>query len=269
MQTHNNLVWIFASLYYSRDKWHNLIAELHQLKIDEVLNTIITYSVEKGEHIRVSFSCSEENKNEVKAQLNTHFKSFFSIYPSILSKPFHFGKTLWMNNENNMIYFDIFSIDFPTYDSIAYYQHTSNLILKLAKQDYSQDTYINIALYVLINILKFIPNCEIEETLNYVIEKVAMTFGNHNILNKIDNITNELELNKISVFEILDSYWEEDKNEITDLIFFIKNLLGNDLKVYFQNIEHFLLNNLDLNSHHNMFILQLISKWYSNKNIRA
>jgi len=168
--------WYFLSLFYAREKWTELIAEIirfYQERQGQFCNCLLSLSVEKGEHIQVTLVSSVDGNNYTD-EVQSYFQIFFEQNPSISSTLFPYGKAVWGNYPNNSLIWNKFSLQDYSEQYINFHQQTIKLALKLSEDDFSEDTIFSVGMYLITKGLCFIAG---EEQKNALSQALHDAFG--------------------------------------------------------------------------------------------
>lgn len=265
IHTENGLIWNLFSIYYSRDSWKIIVDELVDLKkklTNEYVDFIIFFSEEKGENIRVAISSTAANNIKITYAIES-LNRFIKSTPSKSFYSFPYGKTLWKNHDNNSIVWNTF-IKIESYEEPnRFEQSNSNLLLEILDNDYTSDNFLTAGLYLYIKILKqfHIYRNNTNKIITEAMESLSDKFENFELRKMIDNIISEYQIDKNSIFEILDDFWHEsnDSPAFIEWASIINILIEH--KINFMYINQIILDHLGLGYSHNMLILELLYRW--------
>ncbi|SEA01326.1 hypothetical protein SAMN05216331_11474 [Porphyromonadaceae bacterium KH3R12] len=263
------LNWHFLSIYYAKSEWHNLLRKvkaIREIVKDDISYFIIYFSREKGENIRLAFS-TLKNDDETGLSIHDALFSFIKQNPSHGNADTHFGEVLWCNYPNNSLVWDNFKIDILSSVDLQFEEQTSQLILRLLDNDFSDDNLFSIALLLNIKVLKEYENKNklqlLRETIYYLSSHFNQFVDNDFLT---DNLMSQFELNLSEVFEIMDLYWNEsldaDSLLISDWIKYI-NLSFGGKESHYYHICTRIFKISGIGSIESVFLLQLLYKWFS------
>lgn len=273
MKNLHDLKWHFLSIYYAKDKWHLLLKEITKLNTitnGSVINFIIYLSEDKGENIKLAFS-TLDNDNKIELFIHNSLNAFINNNPSNCKEETRFGEILWCNYPNNSLVWNNFTVNSFSSEDVQFEEHTSQLILKLLEEDFSQDNLFSIALLLNIKALKdykniVIPNL-LEETICFLSSHFNQ-FIDSNFLTK--NLLSQLEISLSEIFEILNYYWVDELESNSSLILdWLKNirLLYENKENNYHRICCCVFNLLGVNSIEKIFLLQLIHEWFLSQDL--
>lgn len=109
----NGKVWCCLSIFYARNAWLDLLSELYDFYCGNRTlfdYCLISFSEERGEHMRVTFSPDVENVDELLQKIENYFMHFLNSKPSTLSKQFSFGEGFWCYYPNNSLAWNRFNM---------------------------------------------------------------------------------------------------------------------------------------------------------------
>lgn len=202
--------WYFLSIYYSRDKWAELTSQImcfYDIRQEQFSNCLVSFSEERGEHIRVALSspnCIENYQHEI----SDYFQSYIDANPSFSIKTFPYGRTLWCNYPNNTLVWDRFRILAYTDRHICLHNKTFLLARQLLKNDFSFDNVLSCAIYLVFKGLVCIdPNMQ-SDVLSDTLNDLSDHFENYN---SIESLLQSLidTIDSREVCEAIEFYWRE------------------------------------------------------------
>jgi hypothetical protein len=266
----NNLAWNFISLYYSRNYWPNLLEKIDCFKNENsscVINFLISFSEHKGDNIRLSISSDISDFQFIRKRAIAYFSTFFLKNPSLTERAQPFGKTFWKNFENNCIIFDAFKLRHFHKRDLDLIKQTNKIIIKLSNQDYSQDSLMSIALYLLIILLRlFLVEEHVQLALRSIRMRSMQDFGSYGLNDKISELINELEIDKKELEQTLNSYLEDHISDETAIWSTnIYNFESDKVVENFQHIADQLLETLGQNYYHKALLFTILLSWVENR----
>jgi hypothetical protein len=206
--------WYFLSIYYSRDKWAELISQItkfYDTRQKQFSDCLIFLSEERGEHIRIALvspDCTENHQNEIAV----FFQSYFDAHLSSRVKPIPYGQVLWCDYPNNKLVWDRFRIWNQTEQHIRFHQKTFRLAFRLLEDDFSFDNVLSCVLYLAVKgLICFDPdgqNRVLLDTLNTIFEYFRNDDSIESLLQSFIDGTD-----KQDICETIESYWIEDVSD--------------------------------------------------------
>ncbi|WP_223580094.1 hypothetical protein [Sphingobacterium sp. GVS05A] len=262
MLRQNNISWNYLSIYYNRKEWSRLVYEIldFEHKISSLsLRYLVSFSEEKGEHIRLAISSLQENHKIIRHLSNAIFSNYLQYKPSLESKQYIGGSFFWMSYENNTLVWDRFKhIGSSTWER-EFSETTFKLIITLTDEDFSLNNFLNIILYLLVKLIK-----KIHET--YTINNrnmIDLPFINIDYKNdqELKNLVNEKE-----VFELLDSHYiDSEKSSTLEKWLSYTQYFDQNILLSFSSMEESLTSQLGINSLHKKWVLAVVKEWYTKK----
>ena len=209
---YNKKRWYFLSIFYAREKWNKLIQEIlhfREERQDRFCHCLLFFSKERGEHIQVAFASSVDDDNSFTDEVQTWFQSFLDQNPSTSKTPFPYGKALWCNYPNNSLIWNKFRLPEYSEQYIGFHQQTIELVLKLLDDDFSEDNFFSLGIYLLTKALCCIDSQEQRNVLSLALQEASgnsshFVYAAKELINKIDFY---------EVGETIECYKNEDTNE--------------------------------------------------------
>jgi hypothetical protein len=251
--------WYFLSIYYSRDKWQELISRIMLFQDtyrEQFGDCLVFLSEERGEHIRVAF-ISPDCVGNYRHEISVFFQSYLDTRPSFSTQPVPYGRVLWCNYPNNTLVWDRFSIWDHSERYIRFHRKTFRLALQLLENDFSDDNLLSCALYLAVKGLAcFDPdkqNKVFSDTLNEVLENMDDSIVS--ILQSIIEQTDEQE-----VYETIETYRREDASEYSpELIEWLNEIENMKEETEFSFFCFMIGNILGLTGFHQVLVLMLLN----------
>jgi hypothetical protein len=257
-----NKTWYFLSIYYSRDKWSELLSQIthfYDMRKGQFSDCLVSLSDDRGDHIRltlVSPNCTENYQNEIAV----FFQSYIDKNPSHSTQSTPYGQVLWGNYPNNTLTWDKFRIWEHTDRYICFHQKTFRLATQLLENDFSDTNILSGVLYLAAKGLSCIEpdmrNNALSDALNEVSEKIGNHKSFESTLQSIIDNTDEY-----AICETIESYLGENVTEyspeLVEWLAEIKNVKDLGLR----NFCSMICNMLGLSGLCSVLILKLLDVW--------
>jgi len=261
----NEKQWYFISIFYARENWKVLIAEIehfYQKMQSQFCNCLISFSGEKGEHLQLTFATLANDINNYIDEIQVYFQLFIDQNPSVGKIPFPYGKAVWGNYSNNSIAWYRFKL--PNYSDqyINFHQQTMDIALKLLADDFSEDAIFSVGMYLITKALCYIENKEQKSILSQALDDASG--ASPHFVYTAKELVNKIDINEIG--EIIESYWNEDTNNFSLELVYWLNEVKNLLNLYnFNNLCTFICEIMGLKGLRQLMILELMNIWYNKK----
>jgi hypothetical protein len=259
-----NKAWYFLSIYYSRDKWPELISQIEQFctgRQEQFSDCLISLSEERGEHIRVALS-SLDCIGDYQPEITAFFRSYLKVNPSFSIQPVLYGKTIWCNYPNNTLVWNRFRLWDHTDRYIRLHQDTFQLVLKLLENDHSSDNIFSLGIYLFTKGLSCIDNNERMDALSRALCEISNEFAPFNYSNTAKELMNKLDLREVD--EAIELYLNEDENSYSSEL--INWLDKSKAGVKFYGYRYFcslICQIIGLTGLRQIMILELMDMWYN------
>jgi len=259
----NEKRWYLFSLFYAKEKWADLITEIerfHKEKQNRFCNYLFSFSREKGEHLNVVFATPFIDNNDYSNEIQTCFQSYLYKNPSMNSAPFPYGKAVWANYPNNSFVWNTFSL--PNYSNqyINFHQRTMEVALKLLSDDFSEDAFFSLGIYLLTKPLCCISSKEQKSILFQALNDVSI--GSPHFVYTAKELVNEININEAG--EAIESYLNENVSDCSPEIINWLNEVKILLKYYSYNeLFTFIFKITGLTGLRQLMILELMNRWYN------
>ena len=261
----NEKQWYFLSLFYAREKWNELISEInhfYQERQDQFCNCLISFSVEKGEHLQVSLVSHSNDNNNYTNDIQTYFQTFLDKYPSINRNPFPYGKAVWGNYPNNSFIWNKFRLPDYSKQHLKFHQRTMDIALKILKDDFSEDAILSFGIYLLTKGLCCIKSQEQKYALSDALYEASVS--SPHFVYVVKELINELDINEVG--DAIESYRNE--NESDYLPEFINWLNEAEIFLELYNYEKLctlICETVGLKGLRQLLILELMNAWYNQR----
>jgi len=227
---------------------------------------LISLSEEKGEHIRVVFvspNCIDNYQNKI----TDFFQSFVNVHPSISTKTFPYGRTVWSNYPNNTLTWDRFRIQDFSEQYIRFHHTTFCLALHLLEDDFSADSIFSLGIYLFTKGLSCLDAKEKKNTIAKTLQDISFTFENYNFNSTVEEVFDKIDRNEVN--EAIESYINENGSDyFPELIRWMDEA---KMIVKFYNYKYFCMlicQITGLSDLRKMMILRLMNNWYNNQKAR-
>jgi len=257
--------WYFISIFYAREKWGELTSEtlrFYKERKNMFEVCLISFSREKGENIQVTFITPEDNNNNYSNEIQVYFQSFIDRNPSISKQIFPYGEVVWCNYSNNSLTWDIFKSTYYSDQYIYFYQKTLDVVLKLANDDFSENNFFSIAMYMITKGLFCINKCEQKNALLQIIYTISKEIKNNlKVNNWVKEQVNKYDFDK--VFDVIVSYKNEGENEYSEELMIWLNEVKTFMKTGDYQFLYFVICRIcGLTPSRQLVILSLLNKWF-------
>ena len=257
-----NKAWYFLSIYYSRDKWPELLSQITQfydLRQEQFSDCLVFLSEERGDHIQVALGSLDRTWNH-QNEIANFFQSYINTNPSFSTKIFPYGKTLWCNYSNNTLIWDRFRIENYTDWYTRFHQQTFRLAGQLLGNDFSFDNILSCALYLAFKgLVCFDPDMK-NDVLSYTLNEVSDRFENYN---SFESLLQSLidEIDDWEICETVETYRREDisdySSELIEWLIEVKSMKEAGFRYFCLMIG----NILGLSGLHFILVLKLLDIW--------
>ena len=261
--------WLFLSVYYAKNSWEGLVAEIATIienlkKEKDIRNYIILFSHERGENVRIAVSFVDLHKNnELQTLIEERITNFILRNPSILDEEFEYGKTLWCNYPNNSLVWNSFDLSKKSTEEIEFISKSSEVILELLDGSVNSENFYSVSLFLLVKIFKNIKPAEDMDAIRGVengystelsqfIEQYAAT----------DDLIDQFGGNWADISELIYSYWNDNDNtaDLKEWEDSIRKMIQKGKSVL--TLTHSIFYVLDLTMAERDFLLGLLSKYF-------
>lgn len=261
----NEKKWYFFSLFYARENWAALIAQIiyfYQERQNQFCSYLISFSEERGENIQVIFVSSLHNENCAN-EIQARFQTFLDQNPSVRKTSFPYGKAVWGNYPNDSITWNKFKLIDYSEQYIRFHQQTMNVALKLLTDDFSSDSILSLGIYLFTKGLIYIADKEQKNVLSQVLQEVSTDFKNYSFLNSVTELIKDtIDVDEVS--EAIESYVNENESDYSsELVNWLNEAKG---ILEFYDYSYFctcICKILGLNGLHQITILELMNSWYN------
>lgn len=255
--------WYFLSIFYSRNAWAELLPHIMQFYSErqtQFCNCLVSFSEKRGEHIQLTLIALDCEKN-YQIEIENFFRSFLEKNPSVSTKVFSYGKTLWCDFPNNLLVWNTFKMINYTELHINFHQKTTCLALQLLEDDFSSDNIFAIALYLAIKgLLCFDPKMK-----NNILDDILTeTFNSLQGYSSVQSALQEVigQIDQQSICETIESYVEEDTSEYsTELIEWLAEVENMKQHKDFSYFHGMTCDIIGLSGIHPILILTLLGIW--------
>jgi len=250
----------FLSLFYAREKCGemiNAILHFYYEKQTYISNCLISFSTEKGEHLQVTFTTLVEKNNKQTEEINTYFQSFFKRYPSISSSIFPYGKAIWCNYPNNSLVWNKIKIHCYSKPCLSFHQKTIDLSLKLLMDDFSEDAFLSLGIYLITKGLCLFTFNEQKDVLLQALQEASISYPL--LVYTAKDLVNEINISEVS--EVVESCRNEKNCDYSqELIDWLND--ANNIKMFygFEKFCTLTCEITDLKGLRQLMILELLKK---------
>lgn len=253
----NSQRWYFLSVFYAREQWTELIINVmnfYRSHTGLFSAYLFSFSGECGEHLRVVFASTDENK-DYSGEIQSYFQMFIDRYPSDSIIQFPYGKVLWCNYPNNSLVWNSFKLPVFSDQYIRFHQQTMRAALKLMENDFSEETVFSVGLYLITKALGCIDGKEQRDTLLTILHD-ASTDNSYDR----DIIRKALyEINGNEVCEAIEWYKNESKDEYSpEMINWLEQVNDMLQTVKYNVLCHFICKVLGLTGISHIIIVELL-----------
>jgi len=260
----NGKKWYFLSIFYSREKWSELIADIKHFyeERQSIFDAyLISFSNEQGEHLQVTFVTMESDNNNHSDGIQMYFQSYLSKNPSVGNQSFHYGKVIWCNYPNNSLAWDRFKLPYYSDKYIHFHQKTMEVIIKLLDGNFSRGSFFSVGVYLIIKGLFCIDYSEQKNFASQILNEIPNEFKDNT---NFKEMINRFDFNKIS--NSIESYRNESENDYSQELINWLNEMNELLKVHKYKLQYFLICKiLGLNGSYQIVILLFLDLWYDRK----
>jgi len=260
----NEKKWYFLSLFYAREKWLDMITfifHFYEERQNQFTNYLISLSVEKGEHLQVTFVSSGNDNINYTDEIQTCFRRFLDQNPSVNKIPFPYGKAVWSNYPNNSLAWNKFKLPDYSEQYISFHQQTVNVAMKLLADDFSEDSVFSLGIYLLTKALGCIDNKEQKSILSQAYNSASVS--SPHFVYAAKELLSEIPINE--VLETIDLYQNENSSEYSpELISWlneVKIILFNNFN--YNDLCTFIFKITGLTGLRQLMILELLNIWYN------
>jgi len=264
----NERQWYFLSIYYAREKWGKLIAEIMQYYHEHknlFCAYFISFSKQKGEHLELTFVSFENDNYNFSDEIYKYFLNFLDRNPSVSKITFPYGKAIWCDYPNNSLMWDNFKWTYYSERYFHLYQNTLFAMMSLNNEDFSENTSFSIGMYLISKGLFCIDTNEQKNILSQIFYTVSKDI---NEKQKVDSWIKE-HIKKYDIEKVcntIESYKKENESEYSE-----------KLKIWIDEVEksvkskeyHFLYLIIcritGLTTLNQLVILSLLNKWFEVK----
>jgi len=260
----NNNRRYYLSLFYAREKWAELIAEIMLFcreRQNYFCDYLISFSEERGEHLRTVF-VSPQSDCDYTDEIQNYFQTFFDQNPSVRKTSFPYGRAVWCTYPNNSLAWNIFKLPDYSEEYINFHQRTMDAVLKLLEDDFSSDSILSLGIYLFTKGLAHVDEEEQKNILLRTLHDVSEDIENYSFINTVKELIDEIDINEVN--EAVQSYWNENESEYSPELIHWLTEVRNFLK--FSGYKRFcsiVCEILGLNGLHQMMVLELINTGYN------
>jgi len=257
----NEKKWYFLSIFYAREKWGELVAEIlrfYQERKNQFDACLISFSKEKGEQIQVTFITSEKDNNNYSAEIQFYFQRYIKYKPSMSQISFPYGQAIWCNYLNNSLEWDKNKLPDYSNQYISFHKKTIDLLYQYLEDDFSPDAFLSVGMYMILKGLFCLGEYEQRNTLQQILSIISVNLNE-----------NAKEKEKYNVFDIgkvcktIESYRNENDNECSNELINWMNEFRNYLKIKdYSTLYFFICKIMGLTIIRQLVILNIINKWY-------
>lgn len=263
----NEKRWYFLSLYYASENWAELIAEIehfHRKREKQFSHCLISFSEEKGEHLRVIFVTPATDTHDYTSEIQTCFQTFFEQHPSTSRKQFPYGEAIWCNYPNNSSAWNNFKWKDYSDQYIDFHKLTMKVVLKLTEGDFSGDSLFSLGMYLIVKGLSLMDCKEHKTALSQALHEAKT--GSSNFIHTSKELLKEIDNNEIG--EIIESYKNENTNDYSIELINWLNEVKIFLKLYgFQTICSYICKTIGLTGLRQLVILELLNSWHNSVHV--
>ena len=257
-----NKAWYFLSIYYSRDNWAELLSQITQFRDQrqkQFSDCLVSFSEERGEHIRVAFVSSDCTRNYRK-EITDFFQSYLDKNPSFSAKTIPYGRTLWCNYPNNTLVWDRFRILDYSDRYVCFHQKTFRLVVELLENDFSFDNILSCTLYLTAKgLFCFDPDMQ-NNVLSDALNEMPDCFENYNSFESLlQSLIDETDAREVC--ETVELYRKEDISDyspgLTEWLVEVESIKESGFRYFCLAIR----NILGLSELHSFLVLNLLDMW--------
>jgi len=267
--TRNEKQWYFLSVFYAREMWTELIScimNFYQERQNRFCNCLISFSGEKGEHIRIIFASFINDNNNYTDEIQSCFQLFLDQNPSTNKISFPYGKAIWGNYRNNSITWNKFKLTDYSQQYIGFHQQTIEVALKLLADDFSEDSFFSLGIYLLTKALGCIDSQEQKNALSLSFQEASA--ASPHFVYAAKELIKEIDINE--VIETIGFYRNENASDYSPELISWLNEAKIILKLYnFQTLCMFICKIIGLIGLRQLMILELMNICYTGTNRRT
>ena len=211
-----NKAWYFLSVFYARERWPELIAQINQFfreRKDKFCHCLLAFSEDKGERIDISLVSCLDRENR-KVEIEQFFLSFAEEFPSVRKTVFPYGKAVWGNYPNNtLLWWRFRTMDLSDL-YINFHQTTFQFAWSLIENDTSPDMLFSVCIYLITKGLICINSEKRKTVLSEALYDISIDFKNFGHVDSVKTLINErIDSRKIGL--TLESYRNENESEFS------------------------------------------------------
>lgn len=259
--------WYFLSIYYARENWTELAAQINQFYQDRrtlFCACLISFSEDKGERIDISLASSLLQEN-LKEEIDGFFLSFIENAPSLSKTIFPYGNAVWGNYQNNMLLWYRHRTIHYNNHYIHFHQTSFQFALLLIEGDTSSDTLFSLCLYFFAKGLTCIELEKQKSVLSDALNEASIDFKNFGHIVSVKKLINEhVDFQEISL--ALDAYRDERESDFSPgLEVWLTNTKTLMNFYSYSRYCSFICDMFGLKGLHQLMILEMMNTWYNTK----
>jgi hypothetical protein len=255
----NGKKWYLLSIFYGRENWAELISRImqfYQERKNHFCDCFFAFSKIKGEHIDVVFTTHISNNNIYTTEIETYFQTFLGTYPSMSTTLFPYGKAIWCNYPNDSLEWNKFCLHEYTNLITDFYQCTNSLVLKLLGNDFSEDAFFSIGLYLITKGLCCFGKKEQENIFSQLQSDISIYLKNSKEMNsRVSIFINKFDSNAIG--NTIESYINENEYSV-ELKNWQINVISYFKKYNYQELYILVTKILMLNQFYRIALFELV-----------